>query len=69
MQDWKRGFLHVTNRLDSLKTGWLVLEIYKQPSLFINKQIHTSQFINKLASLQTDKNLQTDYDIYIAKEK
>ena len=40
------------------------MSLYKQPSLFINKLIYISQFINKLASLQTDKNLQTDYNIY-----
>ena len=35
----------------------ILASVYKQPSLFINKLTHISQFINKLASLQTDKNL------------
>ena len=42
----------------------LCLSLYKQYSLFINKLIHISQFKNKLTSLQTDKNLQTDNNIY-----
>ena len=42
----------------------LYSSLYKRSSLFINKLFHISQFINKLASLQTDKNLYTDYNIY-----
>jgi hypothetical protein len=32
VQDWKREFLRFTNKLGSLKTGWLVLEIFKKAS-------------------------------------